>query len=68
MYGEIVIRLKAIKYKLDIACYLSFLPSGLAIEHSHKAYRFISIISKLFCHRVFCYLSNKTSLGFWFLP
>ena len=38
MYSRIVIRLKAIKYKIDIACYLSFMPSSLAIEPRYQAY------------------------------
>ena len=33
--GNLIIKLKAIKYKIDIICYLSFLPSNLAIESSH---------------------------------
>ena len=38
IYGGIVVRLKAIKYKIDITRYLSFLFSGLAIKPSHQAY------------------------------
>lgn len=37
-YGGIIIRLKAIKYKLDIACYLPSLPSGQAIKPSRQAH------------------------------
>ena len=32
--GEIIVRLKVIEYKIDITCYLSFLPLGLAIKSS----------------------------------
>ena len=38
MNVKIVIRLKAIKYKIDIACYLSFLLLNLTIEPSYEAY------------------------------
>ena len=37
-YGKIVVRLIVIKYKMDIACYLTFLSLGLAIELSHQAH------------------------------
>ena len=37
MYSEIIVRLKAIKYKINIAYYLSSLPSSLAIKSSHQA-------------------------------
>ena len=33
--GRIVVRLKAINFKMDIACYLSFLPSSQVIEPSY---------------------------------
>ena len=39
--GRFVIKLKAIKYKMDIDCYLSSLPSGLAIKPSYKTPQFI---------------------------
>ena len=39
--NRLVIRLKAIKYKIDITCYLSSLPLSLIIESSHQAYLFI---------------------------
>ena len=48
MYNEIVVRLKTIKYKIDITCYLSFLLLDLAIKPSHQAYIFVSTISKSF--------------------
>ena len=35
---RLVIKLIAIKYKIDITCYLSFLYSGLAIESGYQAY------------------------------
>ena len=35
MYDEIIVRLKAIKYKMNITCYLTFLLSGLAIKPSN---------------------------------
>ena len=34
-YNKIIVKLKIIKYKIDIACYLFFLPLNLAIEPSH---------------------------------
>ena len=33
---QIVVRLKAIKYKVDVVCYLSSYPSSLGIEPSHQ--------------------------------
>ena len=38
MYDEIIVRLKAIKYKIDFACYLFYLLSSLAIKLSHLVY------------------------------
>ena len=38
IYSRIVIRLKAIEYKIDIACYLSFLPSDLIIKPGFQAH------------------------------
>ena len=35
IYSEIVVRLKAIKYKINIICYLSSLFLGLAIKPSN---------------------------------
>ena len=35
MYSGIIIKLKIIKYKIDIACYLPFLPLDLAIKSSY---------------------------------
>ena len=41
--GVIVVRLKTIKYKMNITRYLSLMPLGLAIEPSHQAYWSIRI-------------------------
>ena len=38
MYGRIIVGLKAIKYKIDIACYLSFLLLNLIIELNYQAH------------------------------
>ena len=35
IYSGIIVKLKAIKYKIDIAFYLSFLLLGLAIKPNH---------------------------------
>ena len=35
---RIIVRLKAIKYKMDVACYLFFMPSSLAIKPSYQTY------------------------------
>ena len=32
---RLVVRLKTIEYKINISCYLSFLPLSLAIESSY---------------------------------
>ena len=39
---KLIVKLKAIKYKIDIAHYLSYLPSSLAIEPSYQAQWFVS--------------------------
>ena len=33
--NRLIVKLKTIKYKIDIACYLSFLPSDIAIKPSY---------------------------------
>ena len=35
IYSRIIVRLKTIKYKINITYYLSFLPLNLAIEPSY---------------------------------
>ena len=55
---EILVRLKAIKYKIDISYYLSSLLSGLAIKPSHQANWFISSIYKSFYYRIFHFSPN----------
>ena len=36
--GNLVIKLKDIKYEINIACYLSFLSLNLAIKYNFHAY------------------------------
>ena len=38
MYSKIIVRLKVIKYKIDIFNYLSSLPSSLIIKPSHQTF------------------------------
>ena len=60
--GEIILKLKTIKYKIDIICYLFFLLSGLVINPSNQTYWFILIIFEFFYYKVFYYLPNIITL------
>ena len=68
MYGRIVVKLKSIKYKIDITCYLSFLFSDLAIMASYQDYWFVPTITECSCYRVPCHQPNIAILhGFYLL-
>ena len=54
--SKIIVKLKVIKYKIDITCYLSFLLLNFAIKPSHQAYQFILTILKFSYFKNFNYL------------
>ena len=49
-YDKIAVKLKFIKNKINITCYLSSLPSEIAIKFGYQAHLSVSSIFQPFCH------------------